>query len=367
MSETKANFFSFKLNLNFVTIFVIAISTAVIKISWNELQKTNAEVFVVNEENEEIPENEKVKNEVEVEKSSENFMIPEIKRQYKGHFWFHHKQNDLAVLETAGKVLERLNFAWIPMNATSQQTIHYNWDLLWSYEHFCEIPLDWNQIQYHQKINHIPGSFHLTSKSVFGSTTNSKYVPKAFLNVEDVQRFSKQNPEKRFVVKLKSNRGVKLQNVTDMNFVNSNSHDDYFAVEFIENPFLFNGHKFDFAVYVVITSINPLRLYYYNKNIIMRFCPKTYSTSDPEDRDRYVVKSSHIPGSKFPGIKDFFENDYTYKEGFNEFLKREGVDEDKVWKDVEDLIRSIVVSKKMFFIEEVRAAFNFFHKTSFKF
>lgn len=294
------------------------------------------------------PKNEFLKtlNESSVEK--ENLHFPAAK------YWFYHSASWMNIFESVDVVLERLGLEWIPMNATSNATVHNDWDLLWSYNHHTIIPLDWNQIRYHQKINHIPGNQCLISKSLLGSTTDSKYVPKAFLNIDDVKKYTKTHPDKRFVVKLKTNRGVVLQHVSEMNFTNTDSYNDYFAMEFVEDPLLFNGHKFDFAVYVIITSINPLRLYYYNKNIIMRFCPKTYNTSDPEDRDSYVVKSSHIPGSKFPGIKKYFENGYTYKEGFNAFLKSKGPDtEEKVWNDVEDLIRSVVVSKEKFFIEEV--------------
>ena len=85
----------------------------------------------------------------------------------------------------------------------------------------------------------------------------------------------------------------------------------------------------------------------------MRFCPKTYDTSDPTDVDRYVVRNGHIPGSNFPGIKEFHENGFTYKEGFNAFLKSKGADVDEIWEKIEDLIRSIVISKEKYFIEEV--------------
>lgn len=306
------------------------------------------------------------KGETEIEPQiAENasLIFNEVEKLKKPKYWFYTSDNDLIIFTTVDVVLSRLGLEKTSMNASSRETTHNEWDLLWSYEHHQTIPFNWSQVKYHQKVNHIPGSFHLTSKSVLGSRTVSKYVPKAFLNVEDVKRHLQSHPNKRFVVKLKSNRGVSLQNVSDMNFTNTNSQKDFFAMEFVENPLLFNGHKFDFAVYVVITSVNPLRLYYYNKNIIMRFCPKTYDTSDPEDRDRYVVQSTHIPGSKFQGLKEYFNNGFTYKEGFNAFLEKMGQGTSaKVWSEVENLIRSTVLSKEGFFKREVC-----FDKFSFSF
>lgn len=272
----------------------------------------------------------------------------------KPKYCFMHATNDEAIFESADFVLKSLGLEQASINWTTE-ILHYDWDLLWVYDHQNTLKANWSQVKFNQKVNHIFGSYHLTSKSVFGSTTMSKYVPRAFLTVADVKKYVAVHPEKRFVVKRKSNRGVILQKVEEMNFTNSWAMSDFFAMEFVEDPLLFNGHKFDFAVYVVITSVNPLRIYYYNKNIIMRFCPKKYNTSDPEDRDSYVVKSSHIPGSKFPGIKEYLDGGYTYKEGFNSFLNSFGSKtEEKVWSEVENLIRSVILSKEKKFIEEVR-------------
>lgn len=268
-----------------------------------------------------------------------------------------HSRNDLGILKLVKIVLDRLGLEQVFMNATDKKTFHNNWDLLWTFDNLKKFPLNMNQIQFHQKVNHLPGNYHLCSKSVFGRETESKYVPKAFMTVDAVKNHLKTHPGKRFVVKRKSNRGVILQDVAEMNFTNENSQHGFFAMEYVEDPLLFNGHKFDFAVYVVITSLNPLRLYYYTKNVIMRFCPKTYDTSDPEDRDRYVVKSSHTPGSEFPGIEEFYKNNYTFREGFNAFLRSLGPGTvEKVWREVEKLIRTIVLSKEKLIIEEVSTA-----------
>lgn len=274
--------------------------------------------------------------------------LVEVAQETKETFWLHFGTADSSIFETLERVLTRLD-----LERNFESAPNTNWDLMWSYGHHSGVKLNWSELKYHQKVNHLPGNHFLGSKSVLGTTTNSKYVPKAFLKVEDVKDYVTKFPNKRFVVKKKSNRGVVLQNVTDMKFEPTQDNDDWFAMEFVENPLLFNGHKFDFAVYVVITSVNPLRLYYFNKNIIIRFCPKPYDTSDPEDRDRYVVRSSHIPGAKFPGIKEYFANNFTYKDGFNAFLESKGVSVEETWLKVEDLIRSIVLSKEKDLIENV--------------
>ena len=42
---------------------------------------------------------------------------------------------------------------------------------------------------------------------------------------------------------------------------------NYVVSEYIGNPLLLNGYKFDMRIYVVITSINPLRIYIYEEGL----------------------------------------------------------------------------------------------------
>ena len=49
--------------------------------------------------------------------------------------------------------------------------------------------------------------------------------------------------------------------------------------EFIANPFLIDGHKFNIGIFVIFTSGNPLRAYILDNMVIFRFCNTPY---DPE-------------------------------------------------------------------------------------
>ncbi|XP_070505704.1 probable tubulin polyglutamylase ttll-15 [Chironomus tepperi] len=277
---------------------------------------------------------------------------PQIFKDYlktKPKYWFHHAKGPEYhyIFEIVETILNRLSFQKIEMEMT---TFHYNWDILWSYQthDVLQLPVDWSKLQVHQKINHIPGNHVLVSKSIFGTTTDSKYVPKAFIDVEKLKEYAAAHPEKKFVLKSKSNRGVRLEKVSEMNF--KEHYLDDFAQEFIDNPLLFDGHKFDFAVYAVITSFQPLRTYYYTNNMLLRFCPKPYNISDPTDTDSYVVSDTKTPVWEFNGTKKYFDHGYSTKDAFEGFLKGIGVDVGKIWKNIEDCIRSVIMMKEKDFI-----------------
>lgn len=53
--------------------------------------------------------------------------------------------------------------------------------------------------------------------------------------------------------------------------------------------------KFDIGIYTVITSIIPLRVYIYDGDALLRFCPVDYLPFDPAILDKYVVGDDYTP------------------------------------------------------------------------
>ena len=59
--------------------------------------------------------------------------------------------------------------------------------------------------------------------------------------------------------------------------------------EFIENPFLIDGYKFNMGVFVLITSINPLRAYIHPTYFAVRFCKYPYTKGNYSDVGTYIT------------------------------------------------------------------------------
>jgi hypothetical protein len=59
---------------------------------------------------------------------------------------------------------------------------------------------------------------------------------------------------------------------------------------YIDNPLILSGHKFDFRIYVVVTSFDPLRIYVYREGLV-RFASEKYSNEAFKEEK---TKFSHL-------------------------------------------------------------------------
>lgn len=94
-----------------------------------------------------------------------------------------------------------------------------------------------------------------------------------------------------------------MKNISEMNFTLTGSmFSENFAQVFVEDPLLIIGHKFDFNFFVAITSVDPLRVYYYSKNFHVRVCTLPYDPNNFDEVNRYVISDTYITSSEFPKI-----------------------------------------------------------------
>ena len=67
--------------------------------------------------------------------------------------------------------------------------------------------------------------------------------------------------------------------------------------QYIHNPLLIDGYKWDLRIYVAITSINPLRIYIYEEGLV-RFASEKYDTTDLKNvfshLTNYSINKKHV-------------------------------------------------------------------------
>ncbi|XP_070506181.1 probable tubulin polyglutamylase ttll-15 [Chironomus tepperi] len=261
-------------------------------------------------------------------------------------YWFYMARQYMWIFFSVDNVLRRLGLEKINVEIKHGEPVTLDWDLLWSYDYHNEIPLDWKNIKYHQRINHIPGNFVLTMKDNLAVNTDSKYIPKGFNDTEKLKEYAAKHPEKRFLQKLWSNRGISLRKVEEMNFKVFGPGYKYFGQEYIEDPLLIGGRKFDFGVYVLISSVSPLRIYIYEKNVLIRLCAEDYDRNNYTNVNTYVISDACAFPWEIDELSVYYNQSYSYKEAMNAYLTKNGYDVSRIWTQVDDCIREIVVSKE---------------------
>ncbi|XP_070502411.1 probable tubulin polyglutamylase ttll-15 [Chironomus tepperi] len=240
------------------------------------------------------------------------------------------------------RVFKKLGYEFV--NASNGD----DWDILWSKEHpyyYHRIyPFNETKLEPHQKINHFPGNNFLVGKSKMSILNNgSRYILPAFRNenMEELRNYIKANPHKQFVKKSIHNRGVKI---VEANEINENVTETFYQV-FLDNPFLIDGHAFDFGVFVLITSIDPLRIYRYDEEVLLRFCPKKYHPFNKTDTKKYVVADDHLPTYKMKIFNETYKNYKTsFKILFEDYIKDRGHSVDRLWKQIDDAIATIILN-----------------------
>ncbi|KAH8407063.1 hypothetical protein KR222_005194, partial [Zaprionus bogoriensis] len=235
------------------------------------------------------------------------------------------------------------------------------WDLLWAHNYpFRQLP-SLKNLAGHQLVNHFPGCGYLTNK-VDLCTTRLPFLPRAFRlpsQRDDFLEYASAHPEALFVEKHNEHRHIRVRAPHEINLYSNDS----FVQEFIQRPFLVDGHKFDIGVYVVITSINPLRAYIYIGDVLFRYCPEQYYPFDADNQDKYVVGDNYLPTWEVPSLRKYYNNyGGSMRASFEAYVRDQAKDPSKIWPQVEHIIRSTILAKEADIIDSLRSykSHNFF-------
>lgn len=74
-----------------------------------------------------------------------------------------------------------------------------------------------------------------------------------------------------------SSQGKGIYIIENSNEIPQDKNEKTVVCKYISNPLLINNHKFDLRIYVLVTCIDPLRIYIYNEGLV-RFASEPYDT-----------------------------------------------------------------------------------------
>ncbi|KAJ8926545.1 hypothetical protein NQ314_021084, partial [Rhamnusium bicolor] len=277
-------------------------------------------------------------------------------------FWVYGKNVESGYLKEVFTVLDRLGYRNDP-NST-------DWDLLWAHDYpFRKLYQKLNNLKPHQKVNHFPGCGYITNK-VDLATSGLKYIPPAFklpVHKDKLLEYSKKYPNVSFVQKNNDHRNIKIQKIDEIDLDSEGT----FVQEYVDKPLLVNGHKFDIGIYTVITSVDPLRIYIYNGEALLRFCPVKYYPFDPENLDKYVVGDDYLPTWEVPAL-DYYYNELGFgmRDSLNAYLQAQGKNPAVIWEQIEDSIRTVIIAKEPLItdvLKRFKSKRNFFEMMRFDF
>ncbi|XP_063828811.1 probable tubulin polyglutamylase ttll-15 [Ostrinia nubilalis] len=266
-------------------------------------------------------------------------------------YWVYSAHSDVdnknGILKHVHLVLDRYGY--------EKSTNTSSWNLLWSHDYpFRVLYPNLHRLKPYQKVNHFPGTGFITNKVDF-ATSNSKYIPKAFKlpqNKKEFLEYASKNKDALFVEKHNQHRQIFIKNVSEIDLSSGRS----FVQEYLQKPYLVDGHKFDIGVYVVLTSVDPLRVYWYKGDVLFRYCPAKYYPFDPKNLDKYVVGDDYLPTWEVPSLAHpYTALGFSMKNAFDHYARSKGDDPSKMWEDVKKAVAEVFINKEKHIIEALKS------------
>jgi hypothetical protein len=209
----------------------------------------------------------------------------------------------------------------------------HDWDVMWSLgdPYAGERPVSPLLLKVSQLVNQYPSSPFVMKSRL--AQLPFPFIPSAFNLPEQMHAFReayRSQPELQWIRKSRNHRGVYLTSPHEAELFLRGQAPPTFVQEFVHPPYLISGRKWDIGVFVLLTSLKPLRLYAYD-DVVLRFCPKDYP-SEPvaEDVGTYVVSDDYAPMWDLPAFGPYREGRRCATELRTYFARQEpGLD----WED----------------------------------
>lgn len=211
-----------------------------------------------------------------------------------------------------------------------------------------------------RKINHIPGNNSLTVKSRLYETITAvrdrlsdrygqghelvnrlRFLPKVYSMPHDyhaLQQAAFEDPDKLWILKPKNaarGKGVRL--IRDV--ATAPLGDSWMVQEYLHKSHTIRGHKYVLRLYVLIASIDPLRVYLYDQGFAKL-------ASAPYDLDDLDNPYAHLTNPDINALNTGVETpvEFIDLEHYRRWLSEQGHDEKLLFERIRDLVTLTAIS-----------------------
>lgn len=144
----------------------------------------------------------------------------------------------------------------------------------------------------------------------------------------------------------------------------------YVVEEYITPPFLITGRKFDIRLYAIVTSIEPLIIYYHYQGLIL-FATHLYDEKgDINDLKMHLTNYEINKDSKefveCNDLEEKVENSKWSLQFFWKYMEGIGIDAKKLQQDIEDVATSTIIAGMCSVRKKHRETIKFKRKSSFE-
>ncbi|XP_037708738.1 tubulin polyglutamylase TTLL4 isoform X2 [Drosophila subpulchrella] len=217
-------------------------------------------------------------------------------------------------------------------------------------------------IRSYQKINHLPGSFRIGRKDScwknlqrqMGKHSNKEFgfMPRTYIIPNDLGALRRHWPKyaqrnTKWIIKPPASaRGAGIRVINRWGQIPKRR--PLIVQKYIERPLLINGSKFDLRLYVLVTSVNPLRVFMYH-NGLARFASVKYSAKTDTLNDRcmhltnYSINKFSSNYSKNEDVNACHGHKWTIKSLWT-YLANRGVRTDCLWEALRSLVLRTILA-----------------------
>lgn len=214
----------------------------------------------------------------------------------------------------------------------------------------------------YQKFNHLPGSFQIGRKDRVWRNLQTQmnrhgkkefgFMPRTYIIPQDLKLLRQMWPRysqrgcKWIIKPPASARGTGIKVVNRWSQIPKRK--PLIVQRYVERPLLINGSKFDLRLYVLVTSINPLRVYMHTDGLA-RFASVKYSEKSDTLSDRYM----HLTNYSINKLSDKYSanedadacqgHKWTIKSLWSYFNEK-GVNTDRLWGALRNLVLRTVLA-----------------------